>query len=119
MAGEGLMLLIGTLRSASFTASSEVTSLPLGMGDGKGDALAPETGTVNSGDEVADADPGAETVVISTEAVDKGSEALVCAEAVEPNAEVVDFGAKTVDPCTGTAGFTTPGPVLFSFFEAH
>ena len=40
MAGEGLMLLIGTLRSASFTASSEVTSLPLGMGDGKGDALA-------------------------------------------------------------------------------
>ena len=40
MAGEGLMLLIGTLRSASFTASSEVTSLPLGMGVGKGDALA-------------------------------------------------------------------------------
>ena len=40
MAGEGLMLLIGTLRSASFTASNEVTSLPLGMGDGKGDALA-------------------------------------------------------------------------------
>ena len=40
MAGEGLMLLIGTLRSASFTASSEVTSLPLGMGDGKWDALA-------------------------------------------------------------------------------
>ena len=40
MAGEGLMLLIGTLRSASFTASSEVTSLPLGMGVGKEDALA-------------------------------------------------------------------------------
>ena len=36
----------------------------------------PETGTVNSGNEVADSDPGADPVAISTEAVDKGSEAI-------------------------------------------
>ena len=41
---------------------------------------------------------------------------LVCGEAVEPNAEVVDFGAKTVDPCTGTAGFTTTRSCSFFFF---
>ena len=36
----------------------------------------PETGTVNSGNEVVDADPGAETFVVSTEAVGRGSEAI-------------------------------------------
>ena len=41
---------------------------------------------------------------------------LVYAEAVEPNAEVVDFGAKTFDPCTGPAGSTTTRSCSFFFF---
>ena len=64
-----------------------------------GGCLAPLLGDLNKGEKLSEIKPP-----------------LVCAEAVEPNAEVVDFGAKTVDPCTGPAGSTTTRSCSFFFF---